>query len=192
MAITARSANASPQPALQFVQGPQLVDHVVVDRKSGRPCRMSAACSSLASWRTRRSASTSCLTWPRWRWRSNRRSAQLAIKPGWQARKKWVATDPEVGELGKFFRLPACCVESKIFGGVRPPVSAIMFAGVEMKSRLEVMGLQRGGKRFDVRRERIVPAYIQIHTQRAPHRRGRKPAGQRRINGRAVSSHRAE
>ena len=67
-----------------------------------------------------------------------------------------------------------------------------MFAGVEMKSRLEVMGLQRGGKRFDARCESIVPAYIQIHAQRAPHRQGCKPAGERRINGRAVSSHRAE
>ena len=28
-----------------------------------------------------------------------------------------------------------------------------MFAGVEMKSRLEVVGLQRGGKRFDIRRD---------------------------------------
>ena len=67
-----------------------------------------------------------------------------------------------------------------------------MFAGVEMKSRLEVVGRQRGGKRFDARCERIVPAYIQMHAQQAPHRRGRKPAGERRINDRAVSSHRAE
>jgi hypothetical protein len=58
--------------------------------------------------------------------------------------------------------------------------------------RFEVVGPQRGGKRLDARCERIVPAYIQIHAQRAPHRQGRKPAGERRINGRAVSSHRAE